>query len=196
MHWRRWSAKDQEQLVSLRNKGETFRAIGEKLSRTPLACKAKHDILVRLGIASRQSEYDLSSVVLSEDEFYCELFPCCDCPDKCDMNLERTNWTRYQSAQLVAMYNDGESYEDISLLVGRSPASCNRRIQYLRKNGAIPPYKDAPTYHLRHWTEAETKTLITMYNSGKTYTDIGKVIGKSRASCNYKALSLKRHGSL
>jgi len=95
--------------------------------------------------------------------------------------FKKTWWTQEEDDKLMELLEAYKyTYNDISKILNRSEAAIIRRLTKLK-------IKCRPVrYDNKKWTDKEISTMLSMQKEGRTWEEIGKVIGKNGLSVRGK----------
>lgn len=65
----------------------------------------------------------------------CEYAPCTDCAFECDHRITKQPWTTEEEKHLKFMREHGETFEQISIALGRSESSCESKYREIVRRG-------------------------------------------------------------
>lgn len=95
----------------------------------------------------------------------------------------KERWTKDEDCHLVELWSDGRSVEEITRELGRSFASVKTRASH---RGCL---FDGPVDRTR-WTPELDHRLVELWEMGKSYAEIGAVLGRTESSIQSRASRL------
>ena len=104
---------------------------------------------------------------------------------------KRQKWTDEKIQKVIDLYDSGLQFSEIGEKMHCSTHMAYMIIYKARKEGKVKTFR----VNLNLSQEQE-KLLIDMYNSGYSYIEIGKAIGRSRSNVHKKIHQLLDHGEL
>lgn len=184
-----WTVADQQAAASMKKDGMSTEEIAKHMGRNVLSCmlnlsKIKNEkirrpwteeedqILDELRRAGKTLEEIGSQLGRSSDAVWARANRL--------GNKKRTTWTREEEEVLVSMKNDGCTFLQISVSLQRSLESVRSKWERIMFNSV--PGVDGR----EKWTKEEEERLIALKRDGKSYREIGEIIGRTRNSIKNK----------
>jgi len=99
-------------------------------------------------------------------------------------------WTTKEINLLKTLWNSGKTVREIhEYMQHRSMSGIQRKLSRLIEQGELEKHKKGDFY-----TPKEEEIVIRLVKQGKTYEEIGKILGRSKSSVGHKILKLRASG--
>ncbi|KAG6096598.1 hypothetical protein E4U30_001404 [Claviceps sp. LM220 group G6] len=153
-----WTLEEHDLLLRLKEAGESWQEISEKLERTPRAC---------------QNQYKQRFVV----------FPGSKASLRAKLNKP---WTDEENKLLLELKKAGRTWKEISESMGRTPGAC--RSHYFEKRFQVSETETSQgslqLENEEEWTAEEEKSLFQLKASDKTWPEIAnRLPGRTDLDC-------------
>ena len=92
---------------------------------------------------------------------------------KREVHREPKFWTEDKVERVIEMYENGATLQEIGNRFGKPGTSVRNLITRLSDNGLIE------RHHVEHYTEEDIERMRELREAGKTYAEIGDIMGRT-----------------